>query len=108
MERLAEEHVVIHEHLVHVDELAARLDAEPDVLPELDEAVAAFAAVLRSHFTYEEDELSEPLGLRQVSHASPGTRSRLVPAAGCSTWFAVARSASRTLTQSRGRRCGCA
>ena len=63
VERLAEEHVVIHEHLVHVDELAARLDAEPTVLPELDEAVAAFAAVLRSHFSYEEDELSEPLGL---------------------------------------------
>jgi hypothetical protein len=63
VERLAEEHVVIHEHLVHVDELAARLDAEPGVLPELEEAVAEFAGVLRSHFTYEEDELSEPLGL---------------------------------------------
>ena len=63
VERLAEEHVVIHEHLEYVDSLAARLDAEPAVLGELDEAVDAFAAVLRSHFTYEEDELKEPLGL---------------------------------------------
>ena len=33
------------------------------MLADLEAAVAAFAAVLRSHFTYEEDELSEPLGL---------------------------------------------
>ncbi len=63
VDRLADEHVVIHEHLVYVDSLAARLDAEPEVLGELEDAVNRFAAVLRSHFTYEEDELSEPLGL---------------------------------------------
>lgn len=63
VDRLAEEHVVIHDHLAHVDELAARLDADPEVLPDLEAAVAVFAGVLRSHFTYEEDELSEPLGL---------------------------------------------
>jgi len=50
----------------HRTNLTARwllLDTADKVLPQLDEAVAAFAAVLRSHFTYEEDELSEPLGL---------------------------------------------
>ncbi len=63
VDRLAEEHVVIHEHLKHVDALASRVDADPDVLPDLEEAVGTFARVLRSHFTYEETELAEPLGL---------------------------------------------
>jgi iron-sulfur cluster repair protein YtfE (RIC family) len=64
VDRLTEEHVVIHEHLEYVDALAARLDGdEAAVLSELESAVATFATVLRSHFTYEETELAEPLGL---------------------------------------------
>ena len=63
VERLAEEHAVIHEHLAYIDALATRVDAEPDVVTELAAAVAEFGAVVRSHFRYEEDELSEPMGL---------------------------------------------
>ena len=41
----------------------AEADETVVALRGLEGAVASFAAVLRSHFTYEEDELSEPLGL---------------------------------------------
>ena len=62
-ERLAEEHLVIHAHLVRIDEVLLRLGGDPDAFAELDEAVAALAEDLLSHFTYEETELAEPLGL---------------------------------------------
>ena len=62
-QRLAEEHVVIHEHLVRIDAVLLRLDGDPDTFADLDRAVAALAEDLLSHFTYEETELAEPLGL---------------------------------------------
>ena len=62
-QRLAQEHVVIHAHLVRVDEVLLRLDGYPDAFAELQVAVAALAEDLLSHFTYEETELAEPLGL---------------------------------------------
>ncbi len=40
-----------------------RLDGDPDAFADLDGAVAALAEDLLSHFTYEETELAEPLGL---------------------------------------------
>jgi hypothetical protein len=61
--RLAEEHLVIHAHLVRIDEVLLRLDGDLDAFAELDEAVAGLAEDLLSHFTYEETELAEPLGL---------------------------------------------
>ncbi len=62
-ERLAEEHVVIHEHLTRIDAVLRRLDGRHDAFDELDTAVAELAEDLLSHFTYEETELAEPLGL---------------------------------------------
>ncbi len=61
--RLLDEHHVIHEHLVALDEVVVRMDADPDLLAELDDSVASLARVLESHFTYEEEEMAEPLGL---------------------------------------------
>ena len=65
-QRLAEEHVVIHAHLVRVDAALLRLDRDPAAFTDLDEAVGALAEDLLSHFTYEETELAEPLGLLGV------------------------------------------
>ena len=62
-ERLAEEHVVIHAHLLRIDAVLRRLEGEPHAFDELDTAVAALDEDLLSHFTYEETELAEPLGL---------------------------------------------
>ncbi|MET1058732.1 MAG: hemerythrin domain-containing protein [Nocardioides sp.] len=62
-QRLSEEHVVIHEHLLRIDAVLLRLDGSAEAFAELDEAVAALAGDLLSHFTYEETELAEPLGL---------------------------------------------
>lgn len=64
--RLAEEHVVIHEQLVHIEDVLGRLEGETEAFDELDRAVAHLTALLESHFTYEEEELSEPLGLFQI------------------------------------------
>ena len=61
--RLAEEHLVIHDHLERVDRLAVAVHADPSRVAELVDAVADLRADLESHFTYEEIEMTEPLGL---------------------------------------------
>ncbi|WP_165807042.1 hemerythrin domain-containing protein [Nocardioides currus] len=61
--RLAEEHVVVHHHLERVDDLALAVLVDPSRSGELVEAVEALRADLESHFTYEETEMAEPLGL---------------------------------------------
>ncbi|MDZ5661592.1 hemerythrin domain-containing protein [Nocardioides sp. S-58] len=62
-QRLAEEHLVVHAHLELVDDLALAVRSHPSRVGELVEAVAALRADLESHFTYEETEMAEPLGL---------------------------------------------
>lgn len=61
--RLAEEHLVIHHHLERVDGLAVAAYADPTRIAELVDAVADLRSDLESHFTYEETEMAEPLGL---------------------------------------------
>ena len=61
--RLAEEHLVIHEHLERVDDLAVAVHADPSRAAELVDAVADLRRDLVSHFAYEETEMAEPLGL---------------------------------------------
>ncbi|UFN43238.1 hemerythrin domain-containing protein [Nocardioides okcheonensis] len=61
--RLAEEHLVVHAHLERVDGLAVAVAADPARVDELARAVADLRADLESHFTYEEAEMTEPLGL---------------------------------------------
>ena len=61
--RLAEEHLVIHEHLERVDGLAVAAYGDPARVAELVDAVADLRSDLESHFTYEEIEMTEPLGL---------------------------------------------
>ena len=60
---LAEEHLVIHDHLERVDDLAVAVHADPSRIAELVEAVAELRVDLESHFAYEETEMAEPLGL---------------------------------------------
>jgi hypothetical protein len=61
--RLAEEHLVIHEHIERVDDLAVSVHADPSLVPALVRAVADLRHDLESHFAYEEVEMTEPLGL---------------------------------------------
>lgn len=61
--RLAEEHLDIHAHLERVDELAVAVLSDPTHVDALVVAVADLRADLESHFTYEETEMTEPLGL---------------------------------------------
>lgn len=63
VERLVEEHHVIHDHLVAVDDAVLKMASDPALLTELEDAVASLARVLESHFAYEEAEMAEPLGL---------------------------------------------
>jgi hypothetical protein len=61
--RLAEEHLVIHAHLERVDDLAVAVRTHAARINELVTAVTDLRADLESHFTYEETEMTEPLGL---------------------------------------------
>ena len=61
--RLAEEHLVVHDHLERVDDLAVAVRTDPGRIGELVTAVADLRTDLESHFAYEESEMSEPLGL---------------------------------------------
>ncbi len=61
--RLAAEHLVIHEHIERVDDLAVAVRADASRVTELVTAVADLRDDLESHFAYEETEMTEPLGL---------------------------------------------
>jgi hypothetical protein len=61
--RLAEEHLDIHAHLERVDDLALAVRRDPTRLDDLAGAVVDLRRDLESHFTYEEIEMTEPLGL---------------------------------------------
>jgi len=61
--RLAEEHLVVHEHLERVDDLAVAVRTDPRRIDDLVIAVADLRTDLESHFAYEEAEMTEPLGL---------------------------------------------
>jgi iron-sulfur cluster repair protein YtfE (RIC family) len=61
IDRLAEEHVVIHDVLEELDAALVRFIADPANSRELREAVDALTDTLLSHLSYEERELVEPL-----------------------------------------------
>ena len=61
IDRLAEEHLVIHEVLEGVDRALVALVAKPGDVSGLEEAVNLLSDVLLSHFAYEEQQLVEPL-----------------------------------------------
>lgn len=64
--KLAQEHEVMHEHLVHMEKIRARLDSDSSAFDQLDVAVMRLAEMLESHFAYEESELTEPMGLYPI------------------------------------------
>lgn len=61
VDRLEEEHHVIHEVLEQVDRALVALVSEPDGMKALREAVDLLTDTLLSHLSYEERELVEPL-----------------------------------------------
>ncbi|BEL02992.1 hypothetical protein Q0Z83_011830 [Actinoplanes sichuanensis] len=61
VDRLEQEHHVIHEVLEGVDKALVALVSTPDGLPALREAVNLLSDTLLSHLSYEERELIEPL-----------------------------------------------
>lgn len=61
LDRLSEEHVVIHEVLDAVDRALVAYIAQPEDLTELQEAVDLLTDTLLSHLAYEESQLLEPL-----------------------------------------------
>ena len=61
IDRLEQEHVIIHEVVESVDRALVRLVASPDDVTELQEAVDALTETLRSHLAYEEEQITEPL-----------------------------------------------
>jgi hypothetical protein len=62
LDRLSEEHRVIHGLLDSVDRTLVRLVADPGDLTELQEVTDLLTDTLLSHLSYEERELIEPLG----------------------------------------------
>lgn len=62
IDRLQEEHVIIHEVVEGVDRALVKLIGNPDDYTELEEAVEALTTSLLSHLSYEEDQITEPLG----------------------------------------------
>lgn len=61
LDRLEQEHVVIHDVIEQVDRALVAFVATPDDFSQLDEAVNALTDTLLSHLSYEEDQLVEPL-----------------------------------------------
>jgi alkanesulfonate monooxygenase SsuD/methylene tetrahydromethanopterin reductase-like flavin-dependent oxidoreductase (luciferase family)/hemerythrin-like domain-containing protein len=61
IDRLEQEHVIIHEVVDGVDRALVNLVARPDDFTELQEAVDALTDALRSHLAYEEQQITEPL-----------------------------------------------
>lgn len=61
IDRLEEEHVVIHEVLEDVDAALVRLVREPQDFTELQQTVDILTDTLLSHLSYEEREIVEPL-----------------------------------------------
>jgi hemerythrin-like domain-containing protein len=61
IDRLEQEHVIIHEVVEDVDRALVRLVGKPDDFTELTEAVDALTDTLQSHLAYEEQQITEPL-----------------------------------------------
>ena len=61
IDRLEQEHVIIHEVVEGVDRALVRLVASPEDFTELQKAVDALTEALRSHLAYEEQQITEPL-----------------------------------------------
>ena len=61
IDRLAAEHLVIHEVLERVDAALVGLVRQPRDFTALDEAIAQLTDAMNSHLAYEERELVEPM-----------------------------------------------
>ena len=61
IDRLEQEHVIIHEVVEGVDRALVGLVAKPDDFTDVQEAVDALTDALRSHLAYEEQQITEPL-----------------------------------------------
>ena len=61
LDRLAEEHLEIHDAIEAVDTALVRHMNEPTDFSGIEQAIEALSEALLTHFTYEEEQLVEPL-----------------------------------------------
>jgi iron-sulfur cluster repair protein YtfE (RIC family) len=66
LQRLSEEHEVIHAVLVRIDELLVEMVTDGAGAAEVAEQVRALRTALTSHLDYEEEELLPPIGRLQL------------------------------------------
>ena len=68
VQRLREEHLVVHELIERLEEAAMALMTSPgpDTFADARETFRALERVVRSHFGYEETELEEALGVHAI------------------------------------------
>jgi hemerythrin-like domain-containing protein len=66
LQRLSEEHEVIHAVLVRIDELLVAMVADAAGAPAVGDLVRALRTALTSHLDYEEAELLGPIGRLQL------------------------------------------
>ncbi len=66
LDRLSEEHVTIHQVLVELDRAAVRLATDGEDFGQVDRLVDVLASALRSHLSYEEQQLVRPLSTHAI------------------------------------------
>jgi len=67
LDRLDEEHVVVHAVLVRLDETLVEVARRPELVTVLADEVAHLRRLLESHFRYEEDQICAPLGAHGIA-----------------------------------------
>lgn len=67
LDRLDDEHVVVHELLVRLDATLVAVAAEPERVRVLREEFTHLRRLLESHFVYEEDQIGGALGVHRIT-----------------------------------------
>jgi DNA repair ATPase RecN len=63
IDKLMEEHVVIHDILVEIDQHLFMIDEDPAAFEEVAQRFEELQRCLLSHFAYEDEQLPEPMGV---------------------------------------------
>ena len=66
LNRLHDEHQVIHELLVRIDDTLLATSEGPDWVARISAEFTRMRSLLESHFGYEEDQLCGPLGIHEI------------------------------------------
>lgn len=66
LDRLYDEHEVVHELLVRLDATLVELTDQPDLIGDLERQFVHLRRLLESHFAYEEEQIGLPLGVHRI------------------------------------------